>query len=188
MTGTDIMTLAQARDRFSDRYSKLWSTGCKYFRDYLPEARQEAVTNAMALAWTNFCLLVSRGMATDKLLTSTFHFALKQTRAGRMTKVVKHSRFRELFDHERRTGHAIVRGLNWELFVDPRDDVPTIVSFKVDTPAWIDSLPDIQRKRALDLATGASGKDLAKRWNCSAPRVTQIRNELAKSYHDFMSK
>jgi hypothetical protein len=186
MANHDGMTLAQARDYFSAQHSKLWSVGLKHFRDYTPEARLEALTNAMALAWQNIMSLVNRGIATEHNITSTFFFALRQARAGRMTKAVKHSRFRELFDHEKRVGHAIVRGLNWELFIDPRDSVPVIVSFKVDTPAWLDSLSEVDRKRALDLATGAKGKDLAARWKVSPARVTQIRNELAASYAAFM--
>jgi hypothetical protein len=57
----------------------------------------------------------------------------------------------------------------------------------VDTPAWLDSLSEIDRKRALDLASGAKTGDLAKLWKVSAPRVSMVRKELAKSYAEFMS-
>jgi hypothetical protein len=186
MSNDQTMTLEQAQGRFQERYPEFRHKALHYFRDYTPEAKLEAVTNVMFLTWNYVSALVKRGKATDRLMLSTFCYGLKQTRAGRVTKTVKHSHSRELFDHEKRNGRAIVRGLHLAYFIASEQDVPTVVSFRVDTPAWLASLSDRDRKRALDLSTGAKACDLAKRWGCSQALVSDVRRQLAKSYAEFM--
>jgi hypothetical protein len=183
-----MFTMDQARTRFEERFSELQNKAKAYFNDCRPEARDEAVANSLFLTWHHFVALVRNGKADDTLLTSTFYYSCRQTRSGRMMKTVKGSRFRDLFDHERRNGHAIVCGLDLDAFVAERDTIPDIVSFRIDTPAWLDSLTETQRRRALDLAEGTSTKELAQRWNVSAPAVSFYRRQLNESYERFMNR
>jgi hypothetical protein len=188
-SGDSIMfSMSEARARFEERFPELQSKAKAYFDDYRPEAKDEAVANSLFLTWHHWVSLVKNGKADDTLLTSTIYYSCRQTRSGRMMKTVKASKFRDLFDHERRNGHAIVCGINLDAFVSERDTIPNIVAFKIDVPAWLDSLTENQRQRAMELAEGTSTKELAQRWNVSAPAVSFYRRQLNESYERFMNR
>jgi hypothetical protein len=183
-----MFTMDQARARFEERFRELQSKAKAYFDDYRSEAKDEAVANSLFLTWHHFVALVKRGKADDTLLTSAFYYSCRQTRSGRMMKTVKASKFRDLFDHERRNGHAIVCGINLDAFVSERNTIPDIVSFRLDTPAWLDTLSGNQRQRAMELADGTSTKELAERWKVSAAAVSLYRRQLNESYQRFMNR
>jgi hypothetical protein len=178
-----MFTMDQARARFEERFRELQNKARAYFRDYTPEARDEAVSNSLYLTWHNFMPLVECGKADDALLTSTFYYSCRATRSGRVMRAVKHSKFRELWSHMERD----MRGLDLDSFVHERNSVPDIVSFRLDTPAWLDSLTPAQRERALVLGQGTDTKEVARMFNVSAPAVSQWRKTLEASYRQFMS-
>jgi hypothetical protein len=167
---------------------ELQSKAKAYFDDYRPEAKDEAVANSLFLAWHHFVSLAKKGKADDQLLTRSFYFACRQSRSGRLMRTVKGSKFRELWDHAGNTGHAIVCGIDLDAFISQRDRIPDIVSFRLDTPAWLASLPENQRQRAMELAEGTSTKELADRWGVSAAAVSNSRRQLNESYERFMNR
>jgi hypothetical protein len=177
-----MMTMTEARDRWTERYPELRSKALAYFQDKTPEAKQEAIANAFSLAWTNLVPLIERGQCDDTMITSTFYFALRATRSGRITRAVKHDHSRELWNHHR----CIHAGLDISGYIADRDMVPDIVSFRVDTRAWLDSLPENQRKRAIEMGDGSDTKELAQRWHVSPSAVSQYRRQLTSSYSKFM--
>jgi len=69
-----------------------------------------------------------------------------------------------------------------------RTTVLDIVAFKVDTRAWLESLTEEQRQRAIDLAEGHSTQECARRWNVSEPAVSLYRRQLNRSYERFMAR
>ncbi len=182
------LTLDQARERFEQRFNEFQCKAKTYFQDYKPEAKDEALANSLFLTWHHFVSLVKSGKADDALLLSTFYYSCRQTRSGRMMRAVKGSKSRELWDHASKSGEAIVTGVDWEAFVSKRNTVPDIVAFRVDTQDWLDSLTESQRQRAMDLADGSSTKELAMRWNVSAPAVSLYRRQLNESYERFMNR
>jgi hypothetical protein len=178
--------LTEARARFDQRFAELRNKARAYFADYKAEAKDEAIANSLFLTWHHFVSLVKRGKANDALLTSTFYYSCRQTRSGRMMKAVKASKFRDLWEHERKNGHAILRGLNLDAFVSLRSAIPDTVAFKIDTPAWLESLPALHRQRAKDLSEGYSTQECAKRWGVTGPAVSLFRKVLLKSYLNFI--
>jgi hypothetical protein len=181
-------TLPEARARFEERFSEFQNKARAYFSDYKPEAKDEAIANSLFLTWYHFAALVRKGKADDRLLTSAFYFSLRQTRSGRMMRTVKHGHFRELFDHARKGGEAIVTGLNLDAYVSRRTTVPDTVAFRIDTRDWLDSLTEHERGRAIDLAVGRTTQECAERWGVSEPAVSQYRRKLNRSYERFMSR
>jgi len=182
------MTMTEARERFEARFPELQSKAKAYFHHFKPEAKDEAVANSLFLTWHEFVSLVENGKADDAMLTSTFYFACRQTRSGRMMRAVKASKSRELWDHVRKGGHAVLTGIDLDAFVGKKNAVLDIVAFRIDTEAWLDSLTENQRQRAMDLADGTSTSELAKRWNVSAPAVSLYRRQLNESYERFMNR
>jgi hypothetical protein len=181
-------TLAEARARFEERFPEFQNKARRYFSDYKAEAKDEAIANGLFLTWYHFAALVRKGKADDKLLTNVFWFSLRQTRSGRMMRAVKHGHFRELFDHVRKGGEAIVTGINLDAYVSRRTTVPDTVAFRLDTRAWLDSLTEHERSRAIDLAEGRTTSECAERWGVSEPAVSQYRRKLNRSYERFVSR
>jgi hypothetical protein len=182
-----MWTMTEARARFEQRFPEFQANARAYFVDCKPEAMDEALANSLFLAWHHFVSLVGQGRADDALLTSTFWFAMRQTRSGRMMRAVKASKSRELWDHVRRGGHTIVTGLDLDAFVGKRNTIPDAVAFKVDTTDWLATLSDRQRRRAKDLAEGHSTSECARRWGVSAAAVSLYRRQLNKSYERFIN-
>ena len=70
--------------------------------------------------------------------------------------------------------------------VDTRSaPVPDIVAFRCDFPAWLNTLRRRDRRIAETLALGHSTSAVAKRFDVSARRVSQLRRELAVSWQQF---
>ena len=68
---------------------------------------------------------------------------------------------------------------------DDRTPVPDQVAFRCDFPAWLDSLPRRDRRIAEAPSVGHRTSDVARRFNVSAGRVSQLRRELAASWQEF---
>jgi transposase-like protein len=63
--------------------------------------------------------------------------------------------------------------------------VPDIVSFRVDFADWLASLSRRDRRIAESLAIGNRTSDVAKRFDVSSGRISQLRRELAESWTEF---
>ena len=177
-----MYTLKEAQDRVTERWPELWNKARAHFHEYSPDAREEAADNAMYLTWHNLASMIEQDRCDDAMITTTFNYSLRATRSGRVMKAVHGSKFREIFSHHT----CIHAGLAINAFISAKDDVPDIVSFRIDTPAWLDSLPETQRQRAIDMSDGSDTKELAQRWGVSPGAVSQTRQTLAKSYAKFM--
>ncbi len=59
--------------------------------------------------------------------------------------------------------------------------VPDTVAFRLDFPAWLGTLNRRNRRIAEILAMGHSTSQVAKRFDVSAGRISQLRRELAAS-------
>ena len=63
--------------------------------------------------------------------------------------------------------------------------VPDIVAFRCDFPAWLNTLSRRDRRIAEILALGHRTREVAKRFDVSAGRISQLRRELAESWREF---
>ncbi len=64
--------------------------------------------------------------------------------------------------------------------------VPDIVSFRVDFADWLKGLTRRDRRIAESLVLGNRTTDVAKRFKVCAGRVSQLRRELAESWHKYV--
>jgi hypothetical protein len=80
-----------------------------------------------------------------------------------------------------------VTGIDLDAYVSKRSAVLDVVVFRIDTKAWLDSLTESQRRRALELAEGHGANELASRWNVSASAVSLYRRQLNESCERFMN-
>jgi hypothetical protein len=179
-TDTLIRTIEEGKALFEARHTELWHRAHAYFRDMTPEARDEAVANALFLTWQDFVSLIERALANDTLLSTTFAFACRRTRSGRTGGKTAYSGGKELFNHARR------HSLDMDAFVADRTSVFDAVAFKVDTESWLESLPESHRTYAVEMAEGMDTKDIAARHHVTPPAVSMRRKDLKASYEKFM--
>jgi hypothetical protein len=87
-----MFDITSARSRFEERFSELENKARVYFGDYKPKAKDEAIANSLFLTRHHISALIAKGKADEFLLISTFYFACRQTRSGRMMRAVKASK------------------------------------------------------------------------------------------------
>jgi DNA-directed RNA polymerase sigma subunit (sigma70/sigma32) len=68
---------------------------------------------------------------------------------------------------------------------DSRTPVPDQVAFRCDFPAWLETLPRRNRRIAKALSLGHTTSEVAKRFQVSAGRISQLRREMQQSWRDF---
>jgi hypothetical protein len=165
------------------------------FRHLAPERREDCIEEAIC----NACCAVARLAELNKLdlcyASVLGRFAVAQVRDGR--KVGCKLNVRDVLSRycQKRKGIVVERldrfddeENQWQEAVveDTRTStVPDIVSFRVDFADWLANLTRRDRRIAESLAIGNRTSDVAKRFDVSAGRISQLRRELAASWREF---
>jgi len=167
------------------------------FRHLDPEARAEAVQEVVCNALAAFRRLVELGKADVAYASPLARYAVAQVRAGRRTggrlnirdvssnycqqrKSIQVDRL-DRFDEE--------EGCWLETLVEDKTAGPAdIAASRVDFSEWMRSLPSRQRRIANVLATGETTKATARKFHVTAGRVSQLRQELMTSWHQFVGE
>jgi len=166
------------------------------FRHLRAEAREEAVQGTICNACDAIARLAELGKLDVAYATALARYGVAQVKDGRMTgghlnckdvlsgycqrlKGVVVERLDVFSDEENAWKEAVVQ--------DTRSaPVSDIVAFRVDFADWLKSLRRRDRRIAESLAVGNRTGDVAKRFNVSAGRVSQLRRELAESWRAFV--
>lgn len=164
------------------------------FRELGPEAKAEAVQEAVANALVAYSRLVEQGRESVAFATVLAKFAIAQVRSGRQVggrlnikdisskycqqrKGVRLGRLDRFDPQENCWQEAVVE--------DYRTPVLDQVAFRFDFPAWLQTLPPRDRKIARALAAGERTTDLAARFGVSLARISQLRREFERSWLAF---
>lgn len=167
------------------------------FRHLRPEARAEAIQEAVC----NACVAVARLAQLDKLdlayPTPLARYAVAQVRDGR--KVGGKLNCRDVLSpYCQRLKHIAVERLDrydeeegqWrEVVVEDHHAGPAeTAAARIDLEDWFDSLPRHKRRVAQTLATGETTKRTARRFRVSAGRISQLRREFMDSWAEFQGE
>jgi len=167
------------------------------FRHLAPEARAEAIQNALC----NACAAVARLAELNKLdicyPTVLARFAVAQTRDGRMLgrplncrdissrycqrlKVLRLERLDE-YDSEEQA---------WkEVLVPSRTCTPAeLAASRIDFPCWLRTLGRRDRKIAQYLGLGNTTGETARKFGLSEGRVSQLRRELKTAWEKYQGE
>ena len=164
------------------------------FRELGPEAKAEAVQEAVANACVAYARLVEQGRESLAFATVLARYAVAQVRAGRQVggrlnaqdissqycqqrKRIRLGRLDRFDPQENCWQETIVE--------DHRTPVADQVWFRIDFPAWLKTLSRRDRKVAQCLAAGHSTGDVARRFGISCARISQLRRELYESWQEF---
>lgn len=155
------------------------------FRHLKPEAREEAVQNTIALAWKALARLTERGLANDPdRLRHVLHFAVKQTKAGRMPQ--GQIKERDAFQLSRSQNGSSL-GINLDGFVSHNTPIPERVAFRLDTVAFLATLSDRQRAIAGDLMEGQTTGEVARQHGVTSGAISQFRRRFRQQYEAFIA-
>jgi hypothetical protein len=73
-----------------------------------------------------------------------------------------------------------------EIHAEDRTATPAdLADSRIDFPAWLETLGSRNRKIALSLAAGETTKAVARRFQISPSRVSELRRELQDDWHWF---
>lgn len=159
------------------------------------EARQDCVQEAVANSLVAFVALVRRGKMELAYPTVLSRYAVAQIHEGRrvgnrlnIREVLsryaqKHKQFRvERLDHfddmEQTWTEAIIE--------DKTTGPAEIARLRIDFADWLASLKRRNRRLAEFLASGESTQAAATKFKLSNGRISQLRRELAESWHCFI--
>jgi hypothetical protein len=164
------------------------------FRHLDPEAHEEAVQEVVCNACRAYVRLVELGKVAFAYPLVLAKFAVGQTKDGR--KVGGHLNLQDILsDYCQRRQEITVERLDrydqmeggWleAVVEDRRTPVPDQVCFRVDFPAWLETLPGRERQVAESLMLGKTNGEAAKEVGVSPSRVSQLRRELEASWFGF---
>ena len=175
------------RDTFTCLLPDLTSMAAAAFRYLDPEAREEAVQNALALTWHAFHSLIEKGRGEGEgIIKSCLWFSIKQTRAGRTVPSGGESKPKDAFTYAKK-GRVRFERIDLRYFVSDDTPVPEVVSFNVDVPAFFETLNDRQRHMAEDLMAGMTTGECASKYRVTAGAVSQFRVRFKGLFDVFMA-
>ena len=164
------------------------------FRGLRPEAREDAVQEAIANALVAFVRLVQLRKLDVAYPSVLARYAVAQIQDGR--RVGNRMNVRDVLSpdaqkqkniHVERLDRFDEDDDQWieAVVEDPRTPVPDQVAFRCDFPAWLDMLSRRNRRIAEALSVGHSTSEVAKRFRVSPGRISQLRREMHQSWIEF---
>jgi DNA-directed RNA polymerase specialized sigma24 family protein len=161
----------------------------------LPDAdREEAVADAIALAWQAYRRLKARGKQPALFRIALARFAVlgvcNGRHVGRRTSsrdvLARLAQRRRSFRvHSLESPATGCRDWGRDALVDGRTPVPQQAAFNLDFNAWLYNLPPLRQKVTALLAQGFATNEVASMFKVSSSRISQLRRELATDWCRF---
>ena len=179
------------QEQFLEMLPLIRSRASRAFRKLDSEHRDDLIQEAIAKAFCTFASLVRRGKADTAFATPLANFAIRQTIAGR--RVGSRSRLCDVISPFASSARGIhVERLDGEqgewraaLVEDRRATPADTAAARIDVAAWFRTMSDSHRRIAQALAIGDTTSEVAKQFNLSSARVSQIRSLLKASWLTF---
>jgi hypothetical protein len=164
------------------------------FRKAGPELREDLISETIARAYVDFTRLVERGELDLAMPTPLARYAIAQIRTGRRVgsrlrirdAMSGYAQFQKNFVVER-IDYFDVEDDSWKQIVvqDQRASPADIAACRIDFAAWLRHLTNRVRKIALALARGETTKAVARMFNVTPARISQLRQSLRRNWEAF---
>lgn len=157
--------------------------------------REDATAETIGVCWNWFQRLIARGKHPERFSTTLAHFACRFVACGR--RLSGPPRTNDVLSHTARKRHGFqIESLEcpdrhstqeWEdaLTDDTQTPVPDQAAFRLDFPTWLDQLSYRDRHLVDDLALGYGTEQVARKYQVSPGRVSQLRREFQLSWQIF---
>lgn len=184
--------------RFQRRAYPAILKACRHaFRMWHERKRDDARQEALAYGWQCWHSLVNRGLDPMPRLGGIIKYAILHTRYDRLIGGTARSSVDTYQSGMKRQQMTPSGGAyptdrsdpaNWTINFDTssRVDPADAAAFRIDTAAWLDSLPKNERMLIAGLAIGIPAVELAQKLGISVARLSQLRKQLAAQYRDMM--
>jgi hypothetical protein len=161
-----------------------------------PGRREDAVAEAVALAWRWSLRLGARGKDAGQFAGAIATFAARQVRSGRRLcgqeagkdalsplAQARHGFLVQLLPSSETgvPGNPVLEALR----DDGRTPPPEQAAFRIDFPVWLCRLGRRNRQLAEEMAQGETTLELAGRHGLSPPRVSQLRRQFHDDWQKF---
>lgn len=164
------------------------------FKHCTPDVQEDLIEEVEANAFVAYARLVEAGKEERAYPTPLARYAIAQVRCGR--RVGASLNCQDVMSHSgRRKKEFVVERLDrqnresgeWKeaLVTDRRTSIADQAAFRIDFPAWLMRQPNRKRRIAETLAVGERARDVAKRFQVSAGRISQMRKEFYHDWHAF---
>ena len=167
------------------------------FRKLPPELRHDLIEEVVANSYVAFARLVERGQADRAAPSPLARFAIAQIRVGRQVGnrlrirevLSKYAQHQKGFQVERLDHFSEEKGCWEEVLVEDRRATPAdVAACRIDFSEWLRRLTARLRKIALALAAGETTTEVAKKFNLTAARISQLRQWLKRSWEAFQGE
>ena len=167
------------------------------FHHLKPEAREDAVQEAVANACLAYARLAERGKLDAAHPAVLARYAVAQVNDGRRVGsrlnvrevLSRYARQRKGFHVERLDRFDTEEDAWQEIIVEDRKAGPAeIVRVRVDFGDWLQTLSGRNRRLALFLALGHQTTAAANRFGVGLGRISQLRRALARSWGAFIGE
>jgi len=184
-----VVAAASASAGFVELLPAIRSYALPAFRDDAPGEREELVAATIADAFVAYRRLVSFGKQAVAYATPLARYAVRHVRSGR--RVGSPVKQRDVLSpaNRRVTCESLQqfdsRDGTWrEQLVEDRQAGPAeTAAARLDVAHWFRRLPARNRRIARALAAGETTQAVALKFGLTAGRVSQLRRELADSWH-----
>jgi len=158
-----------------------------HFGSLNPEAREEAVAEAVALAWANYAGLLGKGKGHLATVHTLAYYAAKQVRQGR---TIGSGSAKNDVLHMAAAARVTMETMNAGDFADvtmeDRKARPAdLAAFRIDFIEFLKGLSDRRRGIALRLAAGFTTMEVAVIYNCTSAAVSIHRRKLEELWREF---
>ena len=160
------------------------------FRRLSAHDREEAVQAVLAHSALAYLRLVELGKPELGYATPLAGFAVRQHRAGRRVGSRANSRDIASSTCQRRHGFSVESVDAWRMTLaeDRRMTPAELAALRVDFGDWLKTLSPRDRRVANALATGERTSAVARLFQLTAGRVSQLRRELYVSWQRFIGE
>jgi hypothetical protein len=201
--------LAHLRAAFLTILPRIERHGQIYFRHVrCPQSKDDAIAEMIALSWRWFLRLIAKGkdpLAFPMMLAT---YAARQVNEGR--RLVRKEKGKDVLSSCAQKQHGflveslpssmvssfevrytVVRGQQKQDVFEERlrdntqTPVPDQVCFRIDFPAWLETLTPRERRLVHEMANNERTLDLSQRFELSPGRISQKRRELHDDWTRF---
>jgi hypothetical protein len=187
----------ESRDHFARLLPEIQQQIAFRFRHLPAERREDQTAEAVGLAFEMFVRLMERGKSELAYPTPLADYACRQAMSGRQCgtslnihDITSHHcqrnkgiRGQPIHHRDRDTGC-------WqELVVEDRQASPAdVAATLIDFRAWLATLSNRQRQIAEALAGGESTQEVARQFQLTGGRISQLRRELRDTWNVFQGQ
>jgi hypothetical protein len=207
----DQPKLAELQARFLDLLPRIELHGRIYFRHLKPHRKADAIQEMRALAWLWYVRLIDRGRDPQDFVATFVTLLARAVNSGR--RLAGMMKAKDVMNPAAQRRHRFkveplpssTRTFHDHLYASPRGQelhdefeerlqdnamtpVPDQVQFRLDFPAWLQTLTPRERRMIAAMARNERTRDLGKEFGVSPSRISQMRREFQIGWEQFIEE